>query len=78
MLSGSGRAIGECWGPVGLGKGHKEKVHAHNGGKGRVQSVKRGHEGRTEECVAKERQARMHATRKQSKSDRYRIQIMVV
>ena len=56
----------------------KEDVRACDGSKGRVQRVKRDHESIIEECVAKERQAWMHARRKQPESNRYRIQIMVI
>ena len=27
LLSGSGQATCECWGPIGLGKEHKEEFH---------------------------------------------------
>ena len=56
----------------------KEDARMRDGGKGRVQRVKRDRKGRTKECVAKERQAWMCARRKHPKSDRYKIQIIAV
>ena len=53
---------------------HPRKMyHARDRIKGRAQRTKRAHEGRTEECVKKERQVYMRARGKQLESDRYRI-----